>query len=153
MSFRTRLAVQTMLVSGVLLAAFGAASWWYARQQLARDLDLRITESARRIWVRLTPRTTPAEFPEAMQGTHDDLHATSIALDVDGQRAILISCDLIAADPTFVGAARQEASRLTGIPVNHIMLSATHSHTGPLFNPRMLAAAEEPACRRALRPC
>ena len=79
------------------------------------------------------------------EGTHDDLHATSIALDVDGQRAILISCDLIAADPTFAGAARQEASRMTGVPVNRIMLSATHSHTGPLFNPRMLAAAEEPA--------
>ena len=83
------------------------------------------------------------------EGTHDDLHATSIALDVDGQRAILISCDLIAADPTFVNAARQEASRLTGIPVNRIMLSATHSHTGPLFNPRMLAAAEEPARKLA----
>ena len=83
------------------------------------------------------------------EGTHDDLHATSIALDVDGQRAILISCDLIAADPTFAGAARQEASRLTGVPVNRIMLSATHSHTGPLFNPRMLAAAEEPARKLA----
>ncbi len=67
-SFRTRLAVQTMLVAGVVLAAFGTASWWYARQQLARDLDLRITESARRIWARLTPRTTAAEFTEAMQG-------------------------------------------------------------------------------------
>ena len=68
-SFRTRLAVQTMLVSGVLLAAFGAASWWYARQQLARDVDVRIAESAHRIWTRLSPRTTPQEFPDALLGT------------------------------------------------------------------------------------
>ena len=69
-SFRTRLAVQTMLVAGVVLAAFGAASWWYARQQLARDLDLRITESARRLWPRFTPRTTTADFAEAVQGAN-----------------------------------------------------------------------------------
>ena len=86
-SFRTRLAVQTMLVSGLVLAAFGTASWWYARQQLARDLDLRITESARRIWVRLTPRTTPAEFPEAMQGTHD----AAIVIENDRDRRLIFT--------------------------------------------------------------
>ncbi len=67
-SFRTRLAVQTMLVAGVVLAAFGAASWWYARQQLARGVDVRITEAARRMWTRLAPRTRPEEFPDAIQG-------------------------------------------------------------------------------------
>ena len=87
-SFRTRLAVQTMLVAGVVLAAFGTASWWYARQQLARDLDLRVTESARRILIRLTPRTTPEEFPTAMQGAS----AALIVVSNDrGERLIFTS--------------------------------------------------------------
>lgn len=87
-SFRARLAVQTMLVAAVLLAAFGTASWWYARRQLARDLDLRITETARRIWTRLTPRTMPAEFPEAMQGANVAL----VVIDNDpGARVIFTS--------------------------------------------------------------
>lgn len=64
-SFRTRLAVQTMLVAAVVLVSYGAASWWYARQQLARTIDLRITESARRLWSRLTPRSPADEFAAA----------------------------------------------------------------------------------------
>lgn len=64
-TFRTRLALQTMLVAGLLLTAYGAASWWYARQQLARTLDLRLIESGRRLWTRLAPRSPAEEFRAA----------------------------------------------------------------------------------------
>ncbi len=67
-SFRTRLAVQTMLVAGVVLAIFGAGSWWFARRQLARTVDLRLTESTRRLWSALTPRSTEADFRRAVRG-------------------------------------------------------------------------------------
>ncbi|MBX7208348.1 MAG: HAMP domain-containing histidine kinase [Verrucomicrobiaceae bacterium] len=68
-SFRLRLALQTMLVAGVVVAAFGVGAWWYAREQQARNQDLRITDEARRLWTQLTPRHREADFADAMRST------------------------------------------------------------------------------------
>lgn len=64
-TFRLRLAIHTMIVAGVLVAASGAAAWWYAQHLLARNLDLRVSDSARRLWTQLTPRHGSAEMREA----------------------------------------------------------------------------------------
>lgn len=61
-SFRVRLALQTIVVAGALVAAFGAAAWWYASETLERSIDARITAQAQRIWNRIDPRTTVDEF-------------------------------------------------------------------------------------------
>ncbi len=61
-SFRIRLALQTMLVAGALVAVFGAAAWWYASQTLERSVDDRIIAPAQRIWNRIDPHTTDDEF-------------------------------------------------------------------------------------------
>lgn len=102
-----------------------------------------------RAHVKITP---PVGVPMAgyysirlSEGTQDDLYAKAIALEIGGQRAVLIACDLIGSDPSFATPARALVAKTTGLPVERIMLSATHSHTGPLFNPRMLVAAPGPA--------
>lgn len=64
-TFRLRLAIHTMIVAGVLIAAAGVAAWWYAQHLLARNLDLRVSDSARRLWTQLTPRHGSAEMREA----------------------------------------------------------------------------------------
>lgn len=61
-SFRVRLALQTILVAGSLVAAFGVAAWWYASGVLERSVDARITAQAQRMWNRVDPRTTLEEF-------------------------------------------------------------------------------------------
>lgn len=61
-SFRIRLALQTMLVAGALVAAFGGAAWWYASRTLEQSVDDRIIVPAQRIWSRIDPRTTDDEF-------------------------------------------------------------------------------------------
>lgn len=106
-----------------------------------------------RAQVKITP---PVGVPMAgyysirlSEGTHDDLYAKAIALEIAGQRAILIACDLIGADPSFATPARNLVAKTTGLAVERIMLAATHSHTGPLFNPRMLVAAPGPARKLA----
>lgn len=84
-TFRTRLALQTMLVAGLLLAAYGTASWWYAQQQLARTLDLRLTESARRLWTRLAPRSPLEEFRAAaadVMGDSPEARSSSVVFVV-----------------------------------------------------------------------
>ncbi len=61
-SFRIRLALQTMLVAGVLVAAVGAAAWWYTGRVLERAVDDRIVAPAQRVWSRIDPRSTDEEF-------------------------------------------------------------------------------------------
>ncbi|MFO1484208.1 MAG: ATP-binding protein [Verrucomicrobiaceae bacterium] len=61
-SFRLRLALQTMIVAGILVAALGAAAWWYASRTLERSVDGRIIAPAQRVWSRIDPRTKDEEF-------------------------------------------------------------------------------------------
>lgn len=80
-SFRIRLALQTMLVAGALVAGFGAAAWWYASQTLERSVDDRITAPAQRIWNRIDPHTTEEEFQtiaELVFGNSPDQNAQAV---------------------------------------------------------------------------
>ncbi len=66
-------------------------------------------------------------------GTHDPLHAKAIVFEQGKEKAALVFCDLIGMDSGISGPARERASHKTGIPVANILISGTHSHTGPLY--------------------
>ena len=66
--------------------------------------------------------------------THDDLFAKAIVLDADGQRGALVVCDLISLPRSTVVQAREIISRTTKVPGSNVMISATHSHTGPVLD-------------------
>jgi Neutral/alkaline non-lysosomal ceramidase, N-terminal len=66
-------------------------------------------------------------------GVKDRLHAKAIVFRQGDQSAALVFCDLIGMPPDVSTQARQQASNATGIPVDHIAVTATHTHTGPLF--------------------
>lgn len=66
--------------------------------------------------------------------THDELHAKAIVFDADGTRAALVVCDLISLPRPVVVEARRIISRTTGVPGSNVMISATHSHTGPVLD-------------------
>lgn len=66
--------------------------------------------------------------------THDELHAKAIVVEQDGRRAALVVCDLISLPRTVVVQAREIISRTTGVPGSNVMISATHSHTGPVLD-------------------
>ncbi len=70
-------------------------------------------------------------YPRAADGVHDDLYARAIVLDDGRDRAAMVACDLIGVPAAVVEEARAIAARRTGIPAGHIMISATHAHTGP----------------------
>lgn len=84
-SFRTRLALQTMIVAGTLVAGFGAAAWWYASQTLERSVDDRIIAPAQRVWNRIDPYTTDDQFKliaDLVFGTSAEHNATHAVLVV-----------------------------------------------------------------------
>ncbi|NLF74035.1 MAG: hypothetical protein GX575_33945 [Candidatus Anammoximicrobium sp.] len=69
--------------------------------------------------------------PRGSEGVLEDLYAKAVVLD-DGQtRAAMIVCDLITVPRHTVLAARKQIEQQTKIPGGHVMISATHTHTGP----------------------
>jgi hypothetical protein len=67
-------------------------------------------------------------------GVHDPLKAKAMVLQQGGRQIALVFCDLIGLSLDISRPARERASGLTGIPVTNIIIAATHSHTGPLFD-------------------
>ena len=66
-------------------------------------------------------------------GIHDPLEAKAIVFRHGDERAALVFCDLIGMPAMISGPVRAQASRKTGIPADHILIAATHTHTGPLY--------------------
>jgi len=64
-------------------------------------------------------------------GVHDDLHARAIVVDDGATQAAIVGCDLIGIDRRLAAAVRQVVHEAVGIPREHIMVSATHTHAGP----------------------
>lgn len=67
-------------------------------------------------------------------GTHDALMAKAVVLQHGREKFAFAFCDLLGLSLHVSTNARARVSKATGIPVSHIMLSATHSHTGPNFD-------------------
>jgi hypothetical protein len=64
-------------------------------------------------------------------GVHDPLCAKVVALEKDGVKAALVICDLESILRKTTQAARRAIERKTHIPGEHVILSTTHTHTGP----------------------
>ena len=87
---------------------------------------------------RITP---PAGIPflghgaRVSQGIHDDLWARSLVLEDDGEKVAIIALDLCWPLPKndYLKVRREVESR-TDIKGGNILVSATHSHSGPTFS-------------------
>jgi neutral ceramidase len=69
------------------------------------------------------------------EGVHDDLWARAIVLESDGVKAGLVFADILAAPRTLVQEVRREAAPLLGIREGHLIVAATHTHSGPAIPP------------------
>ncbi len=69
---------------------------------------------------------------------HDELHAKAFVFESGDTQLALVVVDLIVLEIPDAMAAREMASDLTGVPVQNIMISCTHSHfvpaTASIFN-------------------
>lgn len=66
--------------------------------------------------------------------THDDLYSKAVVIETGGTRVALVVCDLISLPRKVVTDAREIISRTTSVPGSNVMISATHSHTGPVLD-------------------
>jgi len=87
--------------------------------------------------VRITPPLgTPMAgyyYVRGAEGVHDHLYAKTLVVEKNGTRIAIVSCDLIEISAELAAEIRLLAEASTGIPAEHIMISATHSHTGPVI--------------------
>ncbi|MDB5320835.1 MAG: hypothetical protein JWN40_2466 [Phycisphaerales bacterium] len=83
---------------------------------------------------------TPTQFPVIVNGgfteaiatkANDTLHARAIVLDDGREKLALVVVDSCMLPRDLLDDAKTRANKLTNIPVNHILISATHSHTAP----------------------
>lgn len=68
---------------------------------------------------------------------HDPLLAHAMVLVAGGKRLAMVSCDVLAVSRELTHSVRREVEAGTGIPGPHIMVSATHTHSGPAV-PRLI---------------
>lgn len=65
-------------------------------------------------------------------GVIDDLYAKAIVVEQDGAKAALVVLDLSGTTRPAVAAARKLIADQCGIPPERVMISATHTHSGPV---------------------
>ena len=64
---------------------------------------------------------------------HDDLFAKAVLLECGGTRAAMVCCDLITMPPNVAAKARELIEKETGLKGDQVIISATHTHTGPIL--------------------
>jgi neutral ceramidase len=107
---------------------------WVVLAAPARSGELRVGAAS----VTITP---PVGIPMAgyysergAQAVHDDLHAKAIVIEAGGRAAALVVLDLITTPRDLVDEARREIERTTHVRGGDVMISATHTHTGPVLD-------------------
>ena len=65
--------------------------------------------------------------------TLNPLHAKAIVFRQGSESAAMVFCDIIGLSLDVSSRARRQAAEKTGIPSSNILISATHTHTGPLY--------------------
>jgi hypothetical protein len=84
----------------------------------------------------LTPKASLhlAGYPHVQRnstGVHDPLLSAALYLQSGKSRALIIANDVIYVSRDLVGGARARIESVTGVPQSNILISATHTHSGP----------------------
>ncbi len=102
----------------------------------ADDRSVSRPASALKIGVARTDITPPVKIDSKGKifpiGT--PLYATAIVLECRGKRIAIVCPDVMLCTGEIVSVTRKRTRRLTGIPADHVMINASHTHAGgPLW--------------------
>jgi neutral ceramidase len=94
-----------------------------------------------------TPMAGFAARKQPAQGVHDDIYFRALVVERGGAAIALATVDLVGVDRQTADAIRAEVSRRTSIPAGRILISATHTHSGPVvrgaYRDTFIRTAEE----------
>lgn len=137
-----------LMVKGVVLVILGLVSAWVSSSQPVRGQDTasasanaaeeqpRGTLKAGMAKTVITPpvgtqlsgysgRTDPST------GVLDDLYAKALVVDDGNERIALVVCDIIGFRIDMVNEIRSTIGQQTGIKPDNVMVTCTHTHSGP----------------------
>lgn len=80
---------------------------------------------------------------------HDELHARCLVLDDGETKLALVVVDNCVIPREIFDASKRLASEATGISTSHMLMSATHTHTGPTAT-RVFASVPDPEYKEFL---
>src|SRR6056297_2456581 len=95
---------------------------------------------------------TPPKFPVSSSGSmthrtadsaHDPLQARCLVLDDGETKIALVTCDSCMIPREIYDAAKKQASQATSLSADHILCSATHTHTAVTVGPTFQSLVEE----------
>lgn len=67
-------------------------------------------------------------------GVHDDLHTRALYLqDADSNAVLLLTVAVLNMDESVMDIIRSQIESTTGVPFEHIVISSTHTHSGPVI--------------------
>lgn len=112
-------------------SAFLAATSLFAAAALAGEL--KVGAAAVVITPPLGSAMAGYYSPRHATGVHDDLLASALVIEQDGSKAAMVVCDLLTMPRSIVLEARERIQKETGIAGDRVMISATHTHTGPVL--------------------
>lgn len=75
------------------------------------------------------------------QGVLDELCGTAVVLGRSETELALVSCDLVAIYDDLAASVRHQVTERTGIPGDHVMIGASHTHSGPGYGGIWAASA------------
>lgn len=67
------------------------------------------------------------------QEVHDDLFAKALVIEKDGTKIAVVECDLLGIPYFMIARVRELVEASAGIDAAHVMIGATHTHTGPVL--------------------
>ncbi len=76
-------------------------------------------------------------YPRYNTGFHDPLYATCMLLEKEDTTLAMISLDLLFFSKKHVAEVRRRVKEACGIPGGHIMISCSHTHSGPWASGRL----------------
>ncbi len=67
------------------------------------------------------------------EGVERPLTATALVLSDGRIKVVLVACDLLFLQSPHVDRARERVGRHVGVPASHVLISASHTHLGPML--------------------
>ncbi len=91
--------------------------------------------------VDITPREFPMNMPGGFSanmatGAHDPFYSRALVLDDGTTTLAMVVVDNLGAGPEVLDEAKDIASKSTGIPADKMLISSTHTHSGPSIGSR-----------------
>lgn len=103
-----------------------------AQDTASKPTALRAGAAAVDITPQLFPLNMPGGFNANMaQRAHDQLHARALVLNDGTTTLAMVVVDNLGVAPEVLEEAKTFASQQTGIPVAHMLICSTHTHSAP----------------------